>query len=70
MISVEDRLKILLDADPGSWIAFSADETVVVGRGKTCEDAVKMAELAGENDPVLIKIPEDWSPQVYGAHPL
>ncbi len=65
MVSPEERARILLEADQDSWIAFSADETVVVGKGETYEAAVKMAELAGEDDPVLIKIPKNWNPQVY-----
>jgi len=59
-----ERIEILLNAAPNSWIALSGDESAVVGRGASYEDAVKMAEEAGESDPILIKTPEDWLPLV------
>lgn len=65
MLSPLERATILLESDLDAWIAFSADETVVVGKGKTYEAAVKMAEFAGEDDPVLIKTPQSWQPQVF-----
>lgn len=58
----EERAKILRDAPPKSWIAFSEDETAVVACGATYEEVVSMAETKGEKDPVVVMTPESWVP--------
>jgi hypothetical protein len=63
-MSPEARLKALRAAPPDGWVAFSSDEERLVAYGKTYEEAVKMAEKNGEPDPVLTKVPRDWSMQV------
>ncbi len=65
MLSPEERIKILKDALPNSWIALSADESRVLASGQTYSDAVKLAEAKGESEPVLIKTPESWLDRVY-----
>lgn len=67
MMSAEERVRILSEAKPNSWLAFSSDETKVAGRGDTYLQAVEDAERQGETDPVLVKIPENWEPRVF--HP-
>lgn len=52
-----DLSVVLKDAPPGEWIALSADESSIMGYGRTIEDAVKAAREAGEHKPVLIKMP-------------
>jgi predicted RNase H-like HicB family nuclease len=47
MISAEERVRILNEAKPSSWLAFSSDESEVVGRGDTYSEAVE----DGEADP-------------------
>ena len=64
MMSPEERVKVLREAKPGSWLAFSADESRVVGRGETYAQAVEQAAKQGEEDPVVLKTPSDWSPKV------
>ena len=64
MLKTEERLKILKEAKPDSWIAFSADESRVVAYGETYSDAVEHAEKAGENEPVVVKTPDNWNPRV------
>lgn len=61
----EDRIKILLSGPSNGWAAFSQDESNFVTYGESYEDVVSKAEEKGENDPVLVKIPEDWIPRVY-----
>ncbi len=61
----QERAKILMDAPPNSWIALSEDESRVVGKGSTYAEAVEMAELEGVEDPLLIKIPDEWFPLVF-----
>jgi hypothetical protein len=60
----ERRLEVLKGAPPNSWLALSHDESTVVGGGATYGEAVREAEQKGEDDPVLIKTPDDWSPMV------
>jgi hypothetical protein len=43
-------------------LAFSSDESQVVGRGDTFSDAADAAEKAGEQDPVIMLVPATWSP--------
>jgi hypothetical protein len=64
-MSAESRIKILREAEPGSWIAFSADESRVVGSGKSYDEAVSAAEKAGESDPVITRVPKDWAARVF-----
>jgi len=65
MMSADERVRILSDAKPNSWLALSSDESKVVGHGDSYEEAVQDAEKHGENDPLLIKIPDNWEPRVF-----
>ncbi|HYA97427.1 MAG TPA: DUF5678 domain-containing protein [Methylomirabilota bacterium] len=64
-MSPEARLKALREAAPGSWLAFSHDESRVVGHGETYDEAVAAAEKAGEPEPVITRVPKDWTPRVF-----
>jgi hypothetical protein len=63
-MSPEARIKALRGAPPDGWVAFSSDEERLVAYGKTYEEVVAKAEKNGEPDPVLTKVPKDWSMQV------
>lgn len=64
-MSPEARIKALRDAEPGSWLAFSEDESKVVAHGSTYDEAVEAAEKAGEPNPVITMIPNDWHGRVF-----
>ena len=64
-MSADERVKILREAKPNSWVAFSSDESKLVACGATYSEAVEAAEKSGENDPVLVKIPNSWEPRVF-----
>jgi hypothetical protein len=64
-MSPEARIKALRDAQPGSWIAFSEDESHVVAQGSSYEDVVESAEKAGEQNPVITMVPTDWHERVF-----
>ncbi len=64
MLSPEERMKILSEAPPKTWIAFSEDESKVIAQSPTYEETVTLAESQGVNDPVLIMTPEFWVPMV------
>ena len=61
----KERVRILSEAKPNSWVALSSDESKLVGRGDSYEQAVEDAQKHGENDPLLIKIPDNWEPRVF-----
>jgi hypothetical protein len=67
VMSPESRIKILREAAPGTWVAFSADESRVVGYGKSYDEAVTAAANAGENDPVITRVPSDWAARVFAC---
>ena len=39
-MSADERVKILSEAKPNSWIAFSSDESKLVASGATYSEAV------------------------------
>ncbi len=65
MMTDEERVRILSEAKPNSWIALSSDESKFVGRGDTYEQAVEDSQKHGENDPLLIQISDNWEPRVF-----
>ena len=64
-MSVEEGVRILRDAKPNSWIAFSEDESKVVAYGDSYSQVVKAAENAGEKEPVIVKTPDTWAARVF-----
>ena len=56
----EKRKKILLEAPPESWIAFSEDEDRVVAQGSTYEEVVAKSKENGELEPILTRTPKGW----------
>ena len=61
-MSIQERLQILKEATPNTWLAFSSDESQVVGRAETFGAAAAAAEKSGEQDPVIMLVPPTWSP--------
>ncbi len=57
----EQRANMLREAKPDSWLAFSADESRVVGYGSDYGEALDEALRNGENDPLLVKTPDQWN---------
>lgn len=64
-MSPEARIKALREAEPGSWLAFSEDESRVVAHGSTYDQVVAAADKAGEPNPVITMIPNDWHERVF-----
>jgi len=48
----------------GLWVALSADEKRVLGKGKTLAEAIKQAKRKGANIPYLFKVPSEIIPYV------
>lgn len=51
----------LLAPYAGEWVALSHDEKEVLGHGKTIDEALKGARERGEERPILIKSPDQYS---------
>ena len=54
----KDMTGVLAEAPVGLWIALSKDESRIVGKGKTIQQAIKAAKKNGEDKPLLMKVPE------------
>ena len=65
MMSAEERVRILREAKPNTWVAFSEDESKVVAYGDSYSQVVKAAEDLGEKEPLIVKAPENWNPKVF-----
>jgi len=59
-----DLAAVLADAPRECWLALNEDETKIVGRGETVEEAVAEAKKAGVQDPFIIWSPKRWIPSV------
>ena len=51
----------LLSPYAGKWVALNRDETKVIGSGATVEDAIHQAKENGEDHPIVIKAPDQYS---------
>ena len=60
----EARLSALTSAPKDRWIALSADESRVVADGATFDEVATVAARSGEADPLIIRVPEDWTTRV------
>ncbi len=65
-MSPEARVRALLNAPKDGWVAFSEDEERIVAYGATYEEAVEKAERQGSTNPILVKVPDKWTPVVRG----
>jgi hypothetical protein len=58
MFAAKDISKLLVDIPKGAWVALSKDEEKVVAYAAELQEAIEKAKEAGENDPVVIRVPE------------
>jgi len=65
MMRAEERVRVLREARPNSWVAFSEDESKIVAHGDSYSEVVQAAANAGENEPVIVKVPENWASKVF-----
>lgn len=52
-----DLTEVLKDAPIGEWIALSRDRSKIVATGKTLGEALEAAKVAGETEPIVMKVP-------------
>lgn len=61
MLGVKDVSRLLTGIPKGAWVALSRDEERVVAYAAELQEAIRKAKDAGENDPVVIRVPESGS---------
>lgn len=61
MLAAKDISKLLATVPKGAWVALSNDEGRVVAYAADLQEAIQKARAAGENDPVVIRVPEAGS---------
>jgi len=59
-----ERLAVLESAPLDKWIALSKDETRIIAQGETYADVVAAVDESDESDPLILRVPEDWTPRV------
>jgi hypothetical protein len=63
-MSPKERIEALKSAPSDSCVAFSQEEERIVACATTYDEVVSKAEREGETDPVIVKVPKDWTPVV------
>ncbi len=58
MLAAKDVSKLLADVPKGAWVALSKGEDKVVAYAAELQDAIQKAQEAGENNPIVIRVPE------------
>jgi len=58
MFAIKDVSKLLADIPKGAWVALSKDEDRVIAYAAELQDVLRMAKEAGENDPIITRVPE------------
>ncbi len=56
---------LLINASRDCWLALNEEQSKVVGRGNTIEEAVDEAQKNGVDDPIIIWSPKIWTARVY-----
>jgi hypothetical protein len=50
--------RLLAEIPKGDWVALAHDETRVVAYGAELQNVVRRAKESGEDDPVVIRVPQ------------
>jgi hypothetical protein len=58
MLAVKDISRLTAGLPKGAWVALSADEERVVAYAAELQEAIQKAKVAGENNPVVLRVPE------------
>jgi hypothetical protein len=48
----------LINIPKGAWVALSRDQDKVLAYAAELQDAIQKAKEAGENDPIVMRVPE------------
>lgn len=64
MLAVRDISKLLSGVPKGAWVALSKEEDRVIAYAAELQEVLAKAKDAGENDPVITRVPESDSPSL------
>ncbi|MGB8521907.1 MAG: hypothetical protein WCD43_02980 [Candidatus Acidiferrales bacterium] len=64
-MSAHDISDLLAKAPRNCWLALNEQESAIVGRGETMQEAINEAKNNGVEDPMVIWAPKSWSNAVY-----
>ncbi|PYU29567.1 MAG: hypothetical protein DMG31_17145 [Acidobacteria bacterium] len=65
-VSMNNDLSAVLEKAPRDcWLALNEEQTAVVGRGETMDEAVKEANANGVKDPIVMLAPKTWRSAIY-----
>jgi hypothetical protein len=62
---IVDLSELLANAPRNCWLALNEEETKIVGRGETIQEAVKEAKEAGVSDPIVVWSRKEWVASVF-----
>ena len=62
MLAAKDISKLLANIPKGAWVALSRDEDRVIAYAAEVQEVLRKAKEAGEDDPIVTRIPEAGSP--------
>lgn len=65
MENIIDLTELLINASRDCWLALNEDQSKIVGRGQTVQEAVEEAHANGVDDPIIIWSPKAWTARVY-----
>lgn len=66
MTHAVDLSALLSSAPRNCWLALDENATKIVGRGETVKDAMREAQAAGVDDPLIMWSPKEWIPMILG----
>ena len=58
MLAAKDISGLLANVPKEAWVALSKDEERLVAYAAELQEAIRKAKEAGENDPIVIRVPE------------
>ena len=58
MLAAKDISKLPSSVPEGAWVALSNDEERIVAYAAELQEALKKAKVAGEDEPVVLRVPE------------
>jgi Family of unknown function (DUF5678) len=58
MLAAKDLSALLSTVPKGAWVALSGDEERIVAYTAELQEVLKKAKEAGEDDPVVLRVPE------------
>jgi hypothetical protein len=69
MLAAKDFSRLLTNIPEGAWVALSKNEEKVLAYAAELQDAIQKAKEVGENDPIVIRVPETDGSTLFFVRP-